>query len=98
MATNTEVISGVATDLRQLYFDDVYSLPPEERIAYAQRAESAALAVDPRIKNSDGGSFEAADGHKILANSLGFMGEYRRSYCSVVASPIAQAENGVMQK
>src|SRR4029079_1900843 len=66
-----------------LYSADVYSLPGEERIDHARRAEKAALDSDPRIKNSDGGSFDAATGHKILANSLGFLGEYRRSYCSV---------------
>ena len=56
---------------------DVYSLPGEERISYARRAEKAALDFDPRIKNSDGGSFDAATGHKILANSHGFVGEYQ---------------------
>jgi PmbA protein len=81
-----------------LYYSDVYSLPGQERIAYARRAEKAALEVDARLKNSDGGSFDAATGHKILANSHGFVGEYRRSYCSVAAVPIAQAENGAMQR
>ena len=66
---------GAAPGDLQLYFEDVYSLPPEERIEYARRAESAAMAVDPRISNSDGGSFDAGTGHKIFANSLGFVGE-----------------------
>jgi PmbA protein len=82
----------------QLYHDDVYSLAPEERIDYARRAERAALDADPRMKNSDGGSFDAATGHKVLANSHGFVGEFRRSYCSVSAAPIAQDENGGMQR
>src|SRR5579862_9027570 len=81
-----------------LYSSDVYSLPGQERISYARRAEKAALDFDPRIKNSDGGSFDAATGHKIFANSHGFLGEYRRSYCSVAAVPIAQSENGAMQR
>jgi PmbA protein len=81
-----------------LYSSDVYSLPGQERIAYARRAEKAALDADPRIKNSDGGSFDAATGHKILANSHGFVGEYRRSYCSVAAVPIAQDDKGAMQR
>src|SRR5258707_1257893 len=68
-----------------LYSPDVYSLPGAERISYARRAEKAALDYDPRFKNSDGGSFDAATGHKILANSHGFLGEYQRSYCSVSA-------------
>jgi len=81
-----------------LYYPDVYSLPGEERISYARRAEKAALDYDPRIKNSEGGSFDAATGHKALANSHGFVGEYRRSYCSVAAVPIAQTESGAMQR
>lgn len=82
----------------KLFHSDVYSLPGAERIDYARRAEKAALDYDPRIKNSEGGSFDAATSHKILANSLGFLGEYQRSYCSVVAVPIAQSEDGSMQR
>src|SRR5882672_4438579 len=81
-----------------LFSSDVYSLPGEERISYARRAEKAALDYDPRIKNSEGGSFDAATGHKILANSHGFVGEYRRSYCSLAAVPIAQTAEGAMQR
>src|SRR5512146_1188328 len=81
-----------------LYYEDVYSLPTEQRIEYARRAEKASMAVDPRIMNSDGGSFDAATGHKVLANSNGFVGEYRRSYCSVSAVPLAQADDGAMQR
>lgn len=89
---------GSLPDDLKLYYADVYSLPPEQRIDYARRAETAALSVDPRIKNSDGGSFDASTGYKVLANSLGFVGEYQRSGCSVAAIPIAQAENGSMQR
>jgi len=90
-------LGTISGDL-DLYYQDVYSLPGAERIDYARRAEKAALDADPRIKNSDGGSFDAATGHKVLANSHGFVGEYRRSYCSVAAVPIAQAEDGAMQR
>jgi len=90
-------LGSLSGDL-DLYHPDVYSLPGQERIAYARRTEKAAVDVDPRIKNSDGGSFDAATGHKIFANSLGFLGEYRRSYCSIAAVPIAQDESGAMQR
>jgi PmbA protein len=89
---------GQLTGDLDLYHEDVYSLPGPDRIDYARRAEKAALDFDPRIKNSEGGSFDAATGHKVLANSHGFVGEYRRSYCSVAAIPIAQDENGGMQR
>jgi PmbA protein len=90
-------LGSLSGDL-DLYHEDVYSLPGAERIDYARRAEKAALDADPRIKNSEGGSFDAATGRKVLANSHGFVGEYRRSYCSVSAVPIAQDENGAMQR
>jgi PmbA protein len=92
-----ESLGSIPGDL-DWYSPDVYSLPGPERISYARRAERAALDSDPRIKNSEGGSFDAATGHKILANSHGFLGEYRRSYCSVAAIPIAQDEKGAMQR
>ncbi|MBV9572537.1 MAG: TldD/PmbA family protein [Acidobacteriales bacterium] len=90
-------LGAISGDL-DLYSSDVYSLPGEERISYARRAEKAALDYDLRIKNSEGGSFDAATGHKVLANSHGFVGEFRRSYCSVAAIPIAQNEKGAMQR
>src|SRR4030088_774410 len=89
---------GSLSGALHLYHEDVYSLPGPERIDYARRAEKAALDVDPRLKNSDGGSFDAATGRKVLGNSHGFVGEYRRSYCSVAAVPIAQDEHGAMQR
>jgi PmbA protein len=90
-------LGSISGDL-DLYSADVYSLPGEERISYARRTEKAALDFDPRIKNSEGGSFDAATGHKVLANSHGFVGEYRRSYCSIAAVPIAQSDSGAMQR
>jgi PmbA protein len=81
-----------------LYDEDVYSLSGPERIEWARRAEAAALAVDPRITNSDGGSFEAATGRKVLANSRGFSGGYRTSYAAVSAAPLAQDADGQMQR
>ncbi|MFZ1918446.1 MAG: TldD/PmbA family protein [Terriglobales bacterium] len=89
---------GALSGSLDLYHEDVYSLPGPERIDYARRAEKAALDFDPRLKNSDGASFDAATGRKILANSHGFLGEYRRSYCSVSAVPIAQDDQGNMQR
>jgi PmbA protein len=89
---------GAVTDDLHLYYDDVYSLPGPERIEMARRTEAAALAADKRITNSDGGSFDAATGMKVLANSRGFVGSYRSSYAGVSAAPLAADENGQMQR
>jgi len=92
-----EQLGQLEGDLK-LYYDDVYSLSNEERIDQARRAEKAALAVDPRLTNSDGGTFDASIGRKVLAKSHGFVGEYRSSYCSISAVPIASDEAGNMQR
>ena len=81
-----------------LYFEDVYSLPGAERIEWARRTEAAAMAADPRITNSDGGSFDATTGRKALANSRGFAGSYRTSYAGVSAAPLAMDADGKMQR
>ena len=82
----------------KLYFDDVNELPPAERIEIARRAEAAAMAYDTRIQNSGGADFDTATSHKIMMNSRGFSGEYRRSYCDFSVSPIAIDEKGGMQR
>jgi PmbA protein len=81
-----------------LYFKDVNAMPPAERIEIARRTEAAAMAYDTRIQNSRGGDFDTATSHKIMMNSRGFVGEYRRSYCGFSVSPIAQDEKGGMQR
>jgi PmbA protein len=93
----TAAFGSVPDDLH-LYFDDVYSLDGPERIEWARRCEAAALAADPRITNSDGGSFDAATGRKVMANSRGFVGRYRTSYAGVSAAPLAMDANGQMQR
>jgi PmbA protein len=89
---------GAVPEDLHLYFEDVYSMPGPERIEWARRAEAAALAADKRITNSDGGSFDAATGMKVLANSRGFLGSYRSSYAGVSAAPLAMDADGQMQR
>ena len=81
-----------------LYFEDVNEQPPAERIEIARRCEAAAMAYDTRIQNSGGGDFDTATSHKVMVNSRGFAGEYRRSYCGFSAAPIAHDEHGRMQR
>ena len=93
----TEEFGSLADDLH-LYYDDVYSLSGPERIEWARRCEAAAMGADPRITNSDGGSFDAATGRRVLANSRGFVGSYRTSYAGVSAAPLAMDADGKMQR
>lgn len=85
----------------ELYSADIAGLSTDDRIQIARRAEEAALSADPRIRNSEGASFESSLGTKAYVNSLGFSGSYRSSYCAVSVAPIAQSgvtNHGGMQR
>ena len=82
-------LGAIAGDLG-LYSAETEALEPGLKIDAAKRAEAAALDVDPRIVNSEGGSFDAYAGRHIFANSRGFAGEYRSSYCAISAVPVAR--------
>ena len=80
-----------------LYHEDTVNLPASERIEKARAAERAALDADPRITNSEGGSFDSSAGRRVFANSRGFLGEYRYASCSLMTQPVAK-ENGAMER
>ncbi len=92
-----EAFGSLAVDELALYFDDIDSVPPAERIEIAKRCEAAALAIDTRIQNSRGAGFDLSTSRRVMVNSRGFSGQYKRSYCGFSASPIAQDTSGAMQ-
>ena len=69
----------------------------EQKIELARCAEETALAANPKIVNSEGSSFDSVSGTQVLANSLGFLGSYRFSSCSVATAPLAE-HNGSKQR
>ena len=89
-------LGAIAEEL-QLYCPDVERLETSFKIELARQAEAAALDTDPRITNSEGGSFDSHVGRRIFANSRGFVGEYNSSYCSLTAVPVAR-EGGSMER
>lgn len=82
-------LGSIPGDL-QLYSPDVEGLPTNVKVDAARRAEDAALSADPRIANSEGASFDTHTGRHIFANSRGFAGEYRSSYCGISTVPVAR--------
>ena len=85
-----EELGSLPGDLR-LYSDDVEGLETGVKVELARRAEAAALDFDPRISNSEGASFDTHLGRQIFANSRGFAGQYRSSYCALGVSPVARS-------
>jgi len=84
-----EELGSLSADLK-LYWPDIATLETGVKIDAATRAEDAALSADPRISNSEGASFDNHLGRHIFANSRGFSGEYRSSYCSLSTVPVAR--------
>jgi PmbA protein len=75
----------------QLYSEDVEGLETSVKVDLAKRAEEAALSFDPRISNSEGATFGTHLGRQIFANSRGFAGQYRSSYCALGVAPVARS-------
>jgi len=80
-----------------LWDEAIVELSTEDQIEMALRAERAAQEYSNQISNFDGGGFDSAYGSVILANSLGFAGEFRTTSCSLASVPVA-AEDGKMQR
>jgi len=101
--TSPDPYAGVA-DKELLAFDapdlDLFhpaEITPDEAIAFAARAEQASLAVDKRITNTEGGSFNSHYGIRVFGNSHGMLQSYCSSRHSLSSSVIAE-ENGDMER
>jgi PmbA protein len=84
-----EELGKLAGDLG-LYVPGLENLETEFKIDQAKQAEAAAFDADPRIVNSEGAGFDTHTGRQVFANSRGFLGEYRTSYCSLSTVPVAR--------
>jgi len=71
----------------ELFFP--WTIDAQAATALALQTEAAALAVDKRLRNSDGASVSAQQSHFFSAHTHGFLGGYASSRHSVSVSPIA---------
>ena len=74
-----------------------WGLSVEEAIEIARRTEAAALAVDKRITNSEGGTVSAYDTDFILANTRGFLAGFPSSKASISCSVVAEDALGMQR-
>ena len=90
---------ALAKELPDLDLDDGQnrSVTVDDKIRLALAAEKAALELDPRITNSEGGEFSAGAARVLYANSHGFSGEYRGTSYGMSVAPVASS-NGSMQR
>ncbi len=77
--------AAIDPDNLDLFDPAVVDMAPEEKIRLALETEKIALS-DSRIVNSHGASCDTHVGHAVLANSKGFLGEYRKTYAGLNVS------------
>lgn len=77
-----------------LWDDAVLGLDVAEGLRRARLAEQAALKIDPRVTNSDGGSFGRSVGASAFASSAGFSGSNRGTHVSLSVEPICDDADG----
>ena len=79
-----------------MYDESIEKLSPERKIEFVKAAEDAGLKYDKRITNGRGTSWNDSRSQITLANSDGFIGQYKTTGASVSVSLLAE-ENGVKQ-
>ena len=87
----------LARDPADLDLFHPWELPVEQAIERALECEAAALAVDPRITNSEGASVSTQQSQFAYGNSLGFLGGYPTSRHSIMCSVIAGSGDGMQR-
>jgi len=87
----------LAQELPELDLYHPWDLDAEHAIGIATDCEAAALAVDKRIENSEGGTVSSYVGIRVKGNSHGFLGGYRGSHHSISCSVIGR-HGGEMQR
>lgn len=82
----------MATDIPDLDLHHPWDISVDEAIEIAKSCEAAALAVDPRITNSEGASVSTGTGFFAYSNSHGFTGGYSSSRHGISCSVIAESD------
>lgn len=75
-----------------------WDVSSEQAIELALEVEQAALDVDSRITNSDGGSVYTGRGLRVFGNSHGFVASVSGTNHSISAAVIAEDADGAMQR
>ncbi len=83
----------MARDVPDLELAHPWGVDAGQAIELAHRAESAALAVDGRIRNSEGGSVSSHAGSRVYGNTHGFLGAYPYTTHSISCVVLGQQDD-----
>lgn len=81
----------MAREIPDLSLSHPWEVAPEEAIEIARACEAAALATDPRVKNSEGASLGTHRGVRVYGNSHGFIGGFESTGHSVSCAVVGVA-------
>ncbi|HQS38506.1 MAG TPA: DNA gyrase modulator, partial [Methylotenera sp.] len=87
----------MAQDIPDLDLNHPWDISVDDAIVIAKSCEQAAMAVDPRITNSEGASVSSGTGFFSYSNSHGFTGGYSSSRHGISCSVIAESENNMQR-
>src|SRR6185295_1283087 len=80
----------LAHDIPDLDLEHPWDLSPDQAVELARACETAGLAVDSRLTNSEGGTVSSQQGARVYGNSLGFLGGYGSTSHTLSCVLIAQ--------
>ncbi len=87
----------LAQEIPDLDLCHPWDLTPERACEMAIACEAAAMAVDPRIRNSEGAAVSTHRGVRAYGNSHGFRGAYPGTMHSLSCAVLG-SENGAMER
>jgi len=82
---------AMAREFPDLDLDHPWTIEPEQAVEIARECEAAGLAVDARLKNSEGASLSTHRGVRVFGNSHGFLAGYPSTSHSLSCALLAQA-------
>lgn len=90
-------LQGIYEGKLMMFDESISRLTPEKKLELIRTAEEAGMKFDKRITNGRGSSWNDSRTQVTLANSDGFVGQYRMTSASMSVGLLAEDEDGTKQ-
>ena len=89
--------SELAAAVPDLDLDHPWPIEPDEAVQIARNCEAAGLAVDARVKNSEGATLTSHRGVRVYGNTNGFLGGFPSTSHSISCALVAHVEQDMQR-
>ncbi|MGH8229931.1 MAG: metalloprotease PmbA [Steroidobacteraceae bacterium] len=89
--------ADLAREIPDLDLYHAWDLEPDQAVALARECESAGLAADGRVKNSEGASVSSQRGVRVYGNSHDFLAGYASTAHTVTCVLLAEDDGGMQR-